>query len=151
MDLEILIGVAGLCGRNEGPAVRWGARVQAFGHQESGPPGRDHGRRAKRSRAAAAPTVPASVSSRFLEPARADPDRRPGSVSSGASLRAIAAWLRRAVSTITREPHRNRQPDGNNAQPHAAHQLATDLEPRRSFTMGQQLLESAADHPLPAL
>jgi IS30 family transposase len=40
------------------------------------------------------------------------------------SLRMIATELGRPVSTISREPGRNQQPDGT-YQPHAAHELAT--------------------------
>jgi IS30 family transposase len=45
------------------------------------------------------------------------------------SIRSIAAQLGRAPSTISRERHRNRQPDGGYA-PHAAHALAAARRPR---------------------
>ncbi|MEV6898097.1 IS30 family transposase, partial [Amycolatopsis sp. NPDC051372] len=74
------------------------------------------------------PTVVPVVSARFLSLAEriliADRIRQPG-----VSLRVIAAELGRPVSTITRELHRNQQPDGG-YHPHAAHEMAADRRAR---------------------
>jgi IS30 family transposase len=67
------------------------------------------------------------ISARFLSEAEriVIADR----VREKASIQSIAAELGRAPSTISRETHRNRQPDGG-YRPHAAHALAAARRPR---------------------
>jgi IS30 family transposase len=79
------------------------------------------------ARTAVADPAGREISARFLSAAEriVIADR----VREKASLRSIATELGRAPSTISRETHRNRQPDGG-YRPYAAHALAAARRPR---------------------